>query len=152
MVGVAFFKKRVYDRAYTSELITSLSTTHMIRARWKSHSQQECLTSDMLLGGGARAPLHWSCTSRAVAREQDKNSKIRARLDLRLDESYTMHASDTRGSRRCEQEVSGQKVGHRTRPGPVLWFEPLDAYSTPTRAYSALARQVIAIPLSTSGA
>ena len=84
----AFQKTSQYDRVYSSKSSTSLSTTHMIRARWKSHSQQECMTSDKLLGGGAPALLHWSCTSTAVDRERDKNSKIRARLNMRNEESY----------------------------------------------------------------
>ena len=73
----------------------------------------------MPLGGGARAPLHWSCTSRAADRERDKNSKIRARWCTRNEELYTMHAADTRGSRRCEQEVGPSFVGHTTRRHPV---------------------------------
>ena len=60
-----------------------------------------------------------SWTSDVIARDWDTFSKIRARLCLRLRLLYTTHAVGSRESRRCEQEVVPQKVGHTTRLDPV---------------------------------
>ena len=46
-------------------------------------------------------------------------SKIRAQLDLRNEQGYTGHVTDTHASRVREQEVVHQKVGHRNRHAPV---------------------------------
>ena len=58
-------------------------------------------------------------TSPSIASERDMISKIRARHEMRNEQGYTGHVTDTHASRVREQEVVHQKVGQRTRQGPV---------------------------------
>ena len=87
-------------------------------------------------------------TSAAMKCERGRVSKIRARLSTRNDESYTVHAVGARESRMREQEVSGKKVGHRTRPGPVLTSH----YSTSTKhVLTTSTKHVLTRPVHNTG-
>jgi len=58
-------------------------------------------------------------TSDVIARDWDRNSKIRARHEMRNHLLYTAHAVGSRESRRCGQQVGRQTPYHTLRLGPV---------------------------------
>ena len=91
----------------------------MFCSRGHRSSLQDC---EHLLGRRCRQSavlLHWRLTFDAVKSEREQISKIRARQSVRNDETFSAIAGRTDEREACEQEVSGQKVGHRTRHDPV---------------------------------
>ena len=55
-------------------------------------------------------------TSSSIKRDQDRNSKIRARHGTRNDLLYTAHAVGERESGVCEREVFPEKSAHEPPP------------------------------------
>ena len=91
----------------------------MFCSRGHRSSLQDC---EHLLGRWRRLSavlLHWRLTSDAVESEREQISKIRARLYLRNDETFSAIAGRTDEREACEQEVSGKKGGRTLRLGPV---------------------------------
>ena len=92
----------------------------MFCSRGHRSSLQDC---EHLLGrrcGQSAVLLHWRLTFDAVESEREQISKIRARHEMRNDETFSAIAGRTDEREACEQEVVHQKGGHDTRLGPAL--------------------------------
>ena len=76
-----------------------------------------------IMGGAAHGGhvASRSGTSEGTERDRDRDSKIRARLSTENHLLSTTHAVGSRASQRREQQVSGKKAPHTTRPGPVCF-------------------------------
>ena len=115
----ALFIKRAFEHAYRPQTTHLYRTTHMFCSHCHRQSQQDC---KHFLGRRRRQSavlLHWRLTFDAVESEREQISKIRAQLYLRNDETCSAIAGRTDEREACEQEVSGQKVGHTLCPGPL---------------------------------
>ena len=91
----------------------------MFCSRCHRQSQQDC---KHFLGRRRRQSavlLHWRLTFDAVKSEREQISKIRARHEMRKDETYSAIAGRTDERETCEQQVSRRKGGHDTRLHPV---------------------------------
>ena len=83
----------------------------------------ECCSSSSagVLRRRGRGLGHAPCwTSEAIVSDQDMISKIRARQDMRNEESYTGHAADRCASATREQEVLFRNTHHVNPHPPVL--------------------------------
>ena len=115
-----FFIKRAFEHAQTPTTINLYCTTHMFCSRCHRQSQQDC---KHFLGRRRRQSavlLHWRLTFDAVKCERELISKIRARHEMRNDETFSAIAGRTDEREACEQEVVHQKGGHDNRLGPAL--------------------------------
>ena len=93
----------------------------MFCSRGHRSSLQDC---EHLLGRWRRLSavlLHWRLTFDAVKSEREQISKIRARHEMRNDETFSAIAGRTDEREACEQEVVHQKGGQRNRPAPVIY-------------------------------
>ena len=83
--------------------------------------------------GGALLSSLLSSTQTAVKSERGRISKIRARHDMRNEETRSASASHAHESQRREQEVVNQKPPQRTRADPVTVVTVVTVFNDQSR-------------------